>query len=75
MMKVKRFFSSLLSNWLVILGIVFLTIKILDWYNPLMDFSGRSEIIQISLGVCAVLSGIFHIFAYGRKNKTEQTPD
>lgn len=74
-MKVKRFFSSLLSNWLVILGIVFLTIKILDWYNPLMDFSGRSEIIQISLGVCAVLSGIFHIFAYGRKNKAEQTPD
>lgn len=75
MMKAKRFFSSLLSNWLVILGIVFLTIKILDWYNPLMDFSGRSEIIQISLGVCAVLSGIFHIFAYGRKNKAEQATD
>lgn len=74
-MKAKRFFSSLLSNWLVILGIVFLTIKILDWYNPLMDFSGRSEIIQISLGVCAVLSGIFHIFAYGRKNKAEQATD
>lgn len=70
-MKVKRFFSSLLSNWLVILGIVFLTIKILDWYNPLMDFSGRSEIIQIGLGVCAVLSGVFHLFAYGRKKSQE----
>lgn len=67
----KRFFSSLLSNWLVILGIVFLTIKILDWYNPLMDFSGRSELLQIGLGICAVVSGVFHIFAYGRKEKAE----
>lgn len=60
----------MLSNWLVIFGIVFITIKILDWYNPLMDFSGRAEYLQIGLGVCAVLSGVFHIFAY-RKKKTD----
>ena len=65
----KRFFSTLLSNWLVILGIVFLTIKILDWYNPLMDFAGRSELLQIGLGICAVISGVFHIFACRSKNK------
>lgn len=62
-MRTKRFISNLLSNWLIILGLAFLVIKILDWYNPLMDFSGRSEILQICLGVCAVISGIFQIFA------------
>lgn len=62
-MKIKRFISNLLSNWLIILGLAFLIIKILDWYNPLMDFSGQSGVLQISLGVCAVISGVFHIFA------------
>lgn len=54
----------LLSNCLIIFGTAFLAIKILDWYNPLMDFSGQSGILQICLGVCAVISGIFNIFAY-----------
>ncbi len=63
-MKIKRFISNLLSNWLIVLGIAFLVTKILDWYNPLMNFSGQSEVLQISLGVCSVISGIFHIFAY-----------
>ena len=40
----------MLSNWLIILGLAFLVIKVLDWYNPLMDFAGQSEILQIGLG-------------------------
>lgn len=67
MMKIKRFISNMLSNWLIILGLAFLVIKVLDWYNPLMDFSGQSEILQIGLGGCAVISGVFHIFAYRTK--------
>lgn len=70
-MKIKRFISNLLSNWLIILGLAFLIIKILDWYNPLMDFSGQSGILQISLCACAVISGVFHIFAYSRKKREE----
>jgi len=66
-MKIKRFISSMLSNHLIILGLAFLVIKVLDWYNPLMDFSGQSEILQIGLGGCAVVSGIFHIFACSSK--------
>lgn len=66
-MKIKRIISSILSNCLIILGLVFLVIKILNWYNPLMDFYGQSEILQIMLGVCAVISGVFHIFT-DRKN-------
>lgn len=36
-----------------------------------MDFYGQSEILQIMLGVCAVISGIFHIFT-DRKNMKSQ---
>lgn len=71
-MKIKRLFSNLLSNCLIISGLAFPVIKILDWYNPLMNFSGQTEILQISLCVCAVLSGVFHIFAYcPKKHRAE----
>lgn len=58
-MKIKRFISNMLSNWLIILGLAFLVIKVLDRYNPLMDFSGQSEILQIGLGSCAVILEIW----------------
>lgn len=61
-MKIKRIISNILANWLIILGIAFLVIKVLDWYNPLMDFSGQTGALQILLGVCAIVSGVFHIF-------------
>lgn len=67
-MNIKKIFSNILSNWLIVLGLTFLVIKILDWYNPLMNFYGQAEILQIMLGVCAVISDVFHIFT-NRKNK------
>lgn len=74
-MKIKRTISTLLANWLVILGLAFLVIKILDWYNPLMNFSGQTEILQIMLGICAVVSGVFHIFTDRPKKKTSDTAE
>lgn len=67
MMKIKRFISNTLSNRLIILGLAFLVIKALDRYNPLMDFSGQSEILQIGLGGCAVISGVYSLKTCGTK--------
>lgn len=58
----RKIISYILSNSLIILGLCFLTIKILDWYNPLMNFSGQTEELQTTFGICAVVTGIFNVF-------------
>lgn len=46
-MKIKNIFLYILSNGLIIFGLTSLVIKILDWYNPFMDFSGHSDIYNV----------------------------
>lgn len=45
-MKVIR---KIMAHLCVICCLVCLTAKILDWYNPFMDFSGHMAYIQIIL--------------------------
>lgn len=37
--------------------------KILDWYNPFMDFEGNGAAVQYLLYICALCVGIVHIFS------------
>lgn len=66
-MKIKNIFSFILSNGLIIFGLASLVIKILDWYNPFMDFSGHSDIIQCLLITFALITGIFYLFSIQKK--------
>lgn len=43
------FFRGLLLHICVICSFVCIIAKILDWYNPFMDFSGHITYIQIML--------------------------
>ena len=61
MKRILRGIQIFLDNSLIILGLSFLTMKILDWYNPLMDFSGHAQWLQYLLGIFAVLSGTMHL--------------
>ena len=62
-MKIKNIFLYILSNGLIIFGLTSLVIKILDWYNPFMDFSGHSDIIQCLLIAFAIITGVFYLFS------------
>ena len=33
---------TVLSNLVIILSLCFLTFAVLDWYNPMMNFSGNT---------------------------------
>ena len=61
MKKILRGIQTLLDNGLIVLGLAFLAIKILDWYNPFMDFFSHAQLLQYLLGFFAVLSGILHL--------------
>lgn len=63
MKKIMHGMEFLFDNGLIVLGSSFLAIKILDWYNPFMDFSGHTLWLQYLLGIFAVLSGILHLFS------------
>ncbi len=66
-MKINNIFLFILSNRLIIFGLSSLVIKILDWYNPFMDFSGHSDIIQCLLIAFALITGIFYLFSIQKK--------
>ncbi len=61
MKKILQGISFFLNNGLIVLGLSFLVMKLLDWYNPFMDFSGHAQWVQYLLGIFAVLSGTLHL--------------
>lgn len=52
----------------VICGLVCLVAKILDWYNPFMDFSGHVSLIGISACTAVLMFGIMNIVEIYRRN-------
>lgn len=56
-MKKVRF---LLSNLVIILSLCFLTFSVLDWYNPMMNFSSNtvSSKLLLLLCICAVVLAV-----------------
>ena len=66
-MKIVQWIQQLLDHELIILGLAFLVIKLLDWYNPFMDFSDHAQWLQYLLGISAIVSGVLHLLSKSRK--------
>ena len=43
---------TILSNLVIILSLCFLTFAVLDWYNPMMNFSGNRITSKLLLVLC-----------------------
>ena len=43
---------TILSNLVIILSLCFLTFAVLDWYNPMMNFSGNTISSKLLLVLC-----------------------
>ena len=43
---------TVLSNLVIILSLCFLTFAVLDWYNPMMNFSGNVISSKLLLVLC-----------------------
>ena len=51
----------------VICSLVCITAKILDWYNPYMDFTGHIWGIQMVLYISAIVLGITRNYAISQR--------
>ena len=43
---------AILSNLVIILSLCFLTFAVLDWFNPMMNFSGNTVSSKLLLLLC-----------------------
>ena len=60
--------KKILSHLCIICGIALLVIRVLDWFNPLMDFLGHAIFLLYVLCVSAIILGTIEIF---KEDKTK----
>lgn len=58
---------KILLHMCVICSLVCITAKILDWYNPYMDFTGHIWGIQMVLYISAIVLGITRNYAISQR--------
>lgn len=61
--------KGVLLNICIICSMVCIALKVLDWYNPYMDFTGHAAFIQYILYVSVFLYAILQTFS-GRHQHT-----
>lgn len=57
-MRIWRMIKKAAGNLCIICGIALLAVRILDWYNPFMDFTGHSMFLLYILCICAIYMGV-----------------
>lgn len=61
-MEIMRKLIKLFLHVNRICSLVLLTIQVLDWYNPYMDFMGHTTWVLYTLCVSTLLQGILAVF-------------
>lgn len=60
-MKLLRIIQKILIHIGIICSLALITVHILDWYNPFMDFAGHTVLILYILCGTTLLSGLIHL--------------
>ena len=63
---------TILSNLVIILSLCFLTFAVLDWYNPMMNFSGNVISSKLLLVLCVIASALAVLTLLPEKQKPVQ---
>ena len=58
---------GILLHVCVVCSFVCITAKILDWYNPYMNFTGHIWEIQMALYLSAIILGITRKYAFSKQ--------
>lgn len=61
MKKILHGIQLLLDSGLVVFGLAFLVMKVLDRCYPFIDFFDHAQWLQYLLGIFVVLSGVMHL--------------
>lgn len=68
-MKIMRFIRRLLLHICVVCSIVCIAAKILDWYNPYMDFAGHVWLMQMALYIAVIILGLTRSLGSNRRRR------
>lgn len=68
-MKIYHLIKKLLAHVCVISSISYITLLVLDWYNPYMDFAGHGQGVLYLLCLGAFLLGGMEIYGPGGKKR------
>ncbi|MBO5524342.1 MAG: hypothetical protein J5986_11815 [Roseburia sp.] len=61
-MKIKRRMIKLFLHINMVCSLILLTVQVLDWYNPYMDFMGYTSWVLYTLCVSTILLGLLAAF-------------
>lgn len=65
---------TVLSNLVIILSLCFLTFAVLDWYNPMMNFSGNTISSKLLLVLCMSAIALAVLTLLPERQKSAQPP-
>lgn len=68
-----RLVRRLLLHVCVVCSIVCIAAKILDWYNPYMDFSGHVWMMQMALYIAVLILGLTRSVGHRRRKQELRT--
>ena len=63
---------TILSHLIIILSLCFLTFAVLDWYNPMMNFSGNTVSSKLLLVLCVSAIALAVLTLLPEKNGSGQ---
>lgn len=61
-MKKLKIMQEIVGNLCIICSIALLTIQVLDWYNPFMDFTGHAKFLISLLCISSALISLYTLF-------------
>lgn len=61
-MKIIKKMIKVFLHINVVCSLILLTVQVLDWYNPYMDFMGHSSLVLYTLCISTILIGILSAF-------------
>ena len=64
---------TILSHLIIILSLCFLTFAVLDWYNPMMNFSGNTISSKLLLVLCVSAIALAVLTLLPQKQEASQT--
>ena len=66
-MEIMRKMIKLFLHINIVCSLILLTVQVLDWYNPYMDFMGHASWVLYTLCASTILLGILAAFQPAKK--------
>lgn len=68
-MRFLRLLQRMIVHICIICSLTIITVHVLDWYNPFMDFEGHARFVLYTLCIGTLISGLLYVLMDGRAKR------